>query len=44
VLAPSVGLERLVEVAPHLARALGYDVDTELERLDDPSPGRARRS
>jgi len=34
VLAPSIGLERVVAVAPHLARALGYDVDAALEELD----------
>jgi 4-carboxymuconolactone decarboxylase len=43
VLAPSIGIERLVEVAPHLARAIGYDVDAELERLGDPSPAPTRR-
>ncbi len=35
VLAPTIGLERVVAVAPHLARALGYDVDAALERLDE---------
>ncbi len=35
VLAPGIGLERVVTVAPPLARALGYDVDAALERLDD---------
>jgi 4-carboxymuconolactone decarboxylase len=35
VLGPSIGVERVVTVAPHLARALGYDVDAALERLDD---------
>jgi alkylhydroperoxidase/carboxymuconolactone decarboxylase family protein YurZ len=38
VLAPTIGLERVVAVAPHLAQALGYDVDEALERLDDGSP------
>ncbi len=37
-LAPSIGLDRVVAIAPELARALGYDVDAALERLDDPSP------
>jgi hypothetical protein len=37
-LAPTIGLERVVAVAPDLASALGYDVDAALERLDDPSP------
>ena len=32
-LAPTIGVERVVEVAPDLARALGYDVDAALERL-----------
>jgi alkylhydroperoxidase/carboxymuconolactone decarboxylase family protein YurZ len=35
VLAPTIGIERTVAVAPELARALGYDIDAELERLDD---------
>ena len=35
VLAPSIGLERVVAVAPHLAQALGYDVDAALEQMDD---------
>jgi alkylhydroperoxidase/carboxymuconolactone decarboxylase family protein YurZ len=42
VLAPEIGLERVVAVAPHLARALGYDVDAALERLDDPPPATTR--
>jgi len=38
-LAPTVGIERVVAVAPDLARALGYDIDAALERLDDaPTP------
>jgi alkylhydroperoxidase/carboxymuconolactone decarboxylase family protein YurZ len=38
-LAPTVGIERVVAVAPDLARALGYDIDSALERLDDaPTP------
>lgn len=32
-LAPTIGIERVVEVAPDLARALGYDVDAALEGL-----------
>jgi 4-carboxymuconolactone decarboxylase len=39
-LAPTVGIERVVAVAPDVARALGYDVDAALERLDEtPSAG-----
>ena len=34
-LAPSIGTERLVAIAPQLAAALGYDVDSAFERLDD---------
>ena len=34
-LAPTIGIERIVAVAPDLARALGYDIDADLERLDD---------
>jgi alkylhydroperoxidase/carboxymuconolactone decarboxylase family protein YurZ len=33
-LAPIIGLDRVVAVAPELARALGYDIDAALERLD----------
>ena len=33
-LAPTIGIERVVAVAPDLARALGYDVDAALECLD----------
>ena len=44
VLAPTIGLEHVVAVAPHLARALGYDVDAALEQLDDESAPTARRS
>jgi 4-carboxymuconolactone decarboxylase len=43
VLAPSIGLERVVAVAPSMARALGYDVDAALEQLDDPSPPAGRQ-
>jgi hypothetical protein len=35
-LAPSIGIERMVAVAPDLARALGYDIDAALEGLDVP--------
>ena len=31
-LAPSIGTERLVAIAPELARALDYDIDEALER------------
>jgi len=37
-LAPTIGLDRVVAIAPHLARALGYDVDAALEQLDDAEP------
>jgi len=33
--APLVGSARVVTAAPRLACALGYDVDADLERLDD---------
>jgi alkylhydroperoxidase/carboxymuconolactone decarboxylase family protein YurZ len=33
-LAPTVGIERIVAVAPDLSRALGYDIDAALEQLD----------
>ena len=33
-LAPLIGTERLVAIAPDLARALDYDIDEALERLD----------
>ena len=29
-LAPTIGFSRVVSAAPHLARALGYDIDTAL--------------
>lgn len=35
-LAPTVGIERIVAIAPDLAIALEYDVDGALEQLDDP--------
>jgi alkylhydroperoxidase/carboxymuconolactone decarboxylase family protein YurZ len=38
MLAPTIGLERVVAVAPHLAVALGYDVDAALEELDGAAP------
>ena len=34
-LAPTIGVERLTAVAPDLARALDYDIDADLERLDE---------
>ena len=39
VLAPTVGLARLVPAAEELSLALGYDIDRALERLDDRRPG-----
>jgi alkylhydroperoxidase/carboxymuconolactone decarboxylase family protein YurZ len=33
-LAPTIGIDRVVAVAPDLAHALGFDVDAALERLD----------
>ena len=36
-LAPLIGIDRLVEDAPLVARALGYDIDAALERLDPPT-------
>jgi len=33
-LAPVIGIDRLVDDAPEMARALGYDIDDALERLD----------
>ena len=33
-LAPLIGTERLVAIAPELARALEYDIDEALERVD----------
>ncbi len=33
-LAPTLGIDRVVAIAPDLARALGYDVDAALERLE----------
>ena len=33
-LASTIGTERLVALAPELARALDYDIDAALERLD----------
>ena len=37
-LAPTIGIDRAVAVTPELARALGYDIDDALERLDHPAP------
>jgi 4-carboxymuconolactone decarboxylase len=36
VVAPSVGLARVVAAAPGLALAVGYDIDAALETLDAP--------
>ena len=36
VVAPSVGLARVVSAAPGLALAVGYDIDAALETFDDP--------
>ncbi|MGH8823891.1 MAG: carboxymuconolactone decarboxylase family protein [Jiangellaceae bacterium] len=33
--APTVGVARIVSAAPELALAVGYDIDSALERLDD---------
>jgi 4-carboxymuconolactone decarboxylase len=38
VVAPSVGLARVVSAAPDVALALGYDIDGALEALDIPRP------
>jgi len=37
VLAPTVGVDRVVAIAPDLARALGYDIDAALEQLVNPA-------
>ena len=37
-LAPTMGVERIVAIAPDVAMALGYDVDAALERLDEMAP------
>jgi hypothetical protein len=37
-LAPTIGLDRVVAVAPDLAHALGYDIDAVLEQLPPPGP------
>lgn len=42
-LAPTIGIERVVAVAPDLARALGYDIDAALERLDETTPSTQAR-
>lgn len=39
VVAPTVGLVRVVSAAPEMALALGYDIDSALESLDDPLAG-----
>jgi len=36
--APTIGINHLVAAAPTLALALGYDLDSRLESLDDPAP------
>ena len=36
VVAPTVGLARVVSAVPSLALALGYDIDTALEAVDLP--------
>lgn len=33
-LSPTIGIDRIVAIAPDLASALGYDVDAALEHLD----------
>jgi hypothetical protein len=33
-LAPTLGIDRMVAIAPELARALGYDIDAALEHLE----------
>lgn len=38
VVAPGVGLARVVAVVPRLAKAAGYDVDAALEAWDGPPP------
>jgi 4-carboxymuconolactone decarboxylase len=38
VVAPAVGLGRVVSAAPEVALALGYDIDGALEALDIPRP------
>jgi 4-carboxymuconolactone decarboxylase len=42
VVAPTVGLVRVVSAAPEMALALGYDIDSALESLDDPRAGDTR--
>jgi 4-carboxymuconolactone decarboxylase len=44
LVAPSVGLARVVSAAPALALALGYDIDSALETLDPPQADAAARS
>ena len=43
VVAPSVGLARVVSAAPGLALAIGYDIDIALEMLGTPPAGDAAR-
>ena len=43
-LVPTIGIERIVAVAPDLARALDYDIDAALERLDDVAVPHTARS
>ena len=38
VVAPSVGLARVVSAVPGLALALGYDIDRALEAIEIPRP------
>jgi 4-carboxymuconolactone decarboxylase len=38
VVAPTVGLARVVSAVPSVALALGYDIDTALEAVDLPRP------
>lgn len=33
--APTVGVARIVSAAPELALAVGYDIDSALERFDE---------
>ena len=40
-LVPTLGVERIVAMAPELARALDYDIDAAFEDLDDAPVGPA---
>jgi alkylhydroperoxidase/carboxymuconolactone decarboxylase family protein YurZ len=42
VLAPTIGMERVVAIAPYVARGLDYDVDAALEGPDPPDPPATR--